>query len=106
MEQPTTGLDKEAFKALLELDEKERNIRNREGYYKAYVLSLLIPPIGIYYFFKYLLFGNGNSEDIKAGVLSLVITIVSLLLSIWLFSLAKAKFSSKRRLFCSSIRRF
>jgi len=33
---------------------------------------------------RYLFFSDGTSEDIKAGVISLALTLVSLLLTIWL----------------------
>ena len=73
----------EAFQALVELDKKERGFKSQQNYFRAYVLSVLLPPIGIYYFVKYLFFANDTDEDIKAGIISLVITIISLLLSIW-----------------------
>ncbi len=74
----------EAFKALLEVDAQERNMKIREGYTKAYVMSVLLPPIGIYYCAKFLFFSNGTDEDIKAGITSLVITLISLSVSIWI----------------------
>ena len=80
--QPTKNLD--AYKALLEVDAHERNFKKRSGYTGAYVASVLIPPIGIYYFVKYLFFSDGTNEDIKAGVISLALTLVSLILTIWL----------------------
>ena len=79
--------DKEAIQALLTLDEKERTIKSRQSYIHAYIWSILLPPIGIYYFIKYVFFANGTNDDFKAGVRSLVLTIISLLLSIWLFNL-------------------
>lgn len=75
----------EAFQALAELDKKERTIKAKQGYFRAYILSVLLPPIGIYYFIKNLFFTDGRDEDIKAGVISLIITIISLLLSLWFF---------------------
>lgn len=74
----------EAFQALLELDEKERNLKSRQGYSKAYMLSLLFPPLGIYYFFKYLFFSNRTNDDVKAGFISLILTIIAAFLSIWI----------------------
>jgi len=73
----------EAFQALAELDTKERNLKAQGNYMKAYVLSALLPPIGLFYFIKYVFFSDGDSEAIKAGIVSLIITIISLLLSIW-----------------------
>lgn len=73
----------EAFQALLEIDEKERDIKRKEGYMKAYVQSALLPPIGLYYFFKYLFFANGTKEDIHAGMISLALTVILGLISIW-----------------------
>ncbi|MEK7079069.1 MAG: hypothetical protein AAB929_03275 [Patescibacteria group bacterium] len=74
----------EAYQALLELDEKERGLKSKQGYSKAYMLSLLFPPIGIYYFFKYLFFVGGSEEDIKAGFISLALTTFAIIVSIWL----------------------
>lgn len=73
----------EAFQALVELDKKERSFKSQQNYFRAYVLSVLLPPIGLYYFIKFCFFSDGTDEDIKAGIISLVITIISLLLSIW-----------------------
>ncbi len=75
-------LNPEAIQALLELDKKERNINTKQSYYRAYVLSALLPPIGLYYFIKYV----GFDEDRKAGLISLIITIISLLFNLWFFS--------------------
>ena len=79
--------NKEAFGALIEIDEKERNFQARQGYWMAYIWSVLLPPLGIYFFIKYLFFANGTRDDFKAGIVSLVLTVISLLLSIWLFGL-------------------
>jgi len=65
------------------LDTKERSLKSQKNYLHAYVLSVLLPPIGLFYFVKYLFFSDGDSEAIKAGIISLIITIISLLLSIW-----------------------
>lgn len=74
----------EAYQALLELDERERGLKSKQGYSKAYMLSLLFPPIGVYYFFKYLFFVGGSDEDIKAGFISLALTVFAFIISIWL----------------------
>lgn len=76
----------EAFQGLVQLDREERNLKAKQNYYRAYVLSIILPPIGIYYFVKYLFFGNGG-DDVKAGVYSLVLTILSFVISLWLFDL-------------------
>ena len=78
---------KQAFQALLELEEKERTIKTRNSYIKAYFWSVALPPIGVYYLVKYLFFSNGTNEDIKAGFISLGLTIVSLLVSMWIFGI-------------------
>ncbi|PIS15829.1 hypothetical protein COT62_01615 [Candidatus Roizmanbacteria bacterium CG09_land_8_20_14_0_10_41_9] len=72
----------EAYQALLEIDKGERTFKSKEGYAGAYALSLFLPPLGIYFFIKYVFFGNG-SEDIKAGYISLILTILSALISVW-----------------------
>jgi len=79
--------NKEAFQALLTLDEEERSVKSRQGYWRAYIWSVLLPPIGVFFFIRYVFFANGTNDDIKAGFMSLALTIISLLLSIWLFSL-------------------
>lgn len=79
--------NKEAFQAFLTIDEKERSIKSKQEYLRAYIWSVLLPPVGIYYFIKYVFFANGTNDDFQAGFTSLSLTIISLLLSIWLFSL-------------------
>ena len=71
------------IEALADLELKEKQIKLRKGYGKAYFWSVFLPPIGIFYFFKYLFFSGGEKESIKAGVISLILTIVSLLVSFW-----------------------
>jgi len=68
----------ELFQTMAELDTKEKEIKASQGFWKAYVLSVLIPPIGLYFFIKYLFFTNGEDTNIKAGIVSLLLTIVSL----------------------------
>lgn len=78
---------KQAFQALLELEEKERTLKSRQSYIKAYFWSVALPPIGIYYLIKYIFFSNGTNDDIKAGFISLMLTVISFLVSLWLFGL-------------------
>ena len=79
---PKPNLD--AFQGLLELDQKERTFKARQSYFRAYIFSFLIPPVGVYYFIKYAFFSDGTADDLKAGIISLALTMFSLLLSIWL----------------------
>jgi len=74
----------EFVQAMAQLDSKEKKLKSSQGYGKAYLWSILIPPIGIYYFVKYVFFTGGEAENIKAGIISLVLTLVSLFLSFWL----------------------
>jgi len=74
----------DAYKALLEIDQSERNFKSRQGYSGAYALSLFVPPLGLYYFIKYVFLGNRSEEDVKAGCISLFLTVVSTLVSILL----------------------
>ncbi|OGK62618.1 hypothetical protein A2334_03400 [Candidatus Roizmanbacteria bacterium RIFOXYB2_FULL_38_10] len=74
--------DIEAYQALLEIDTKERSFASRQGYIKAYVLSILLPPIGLYYFIKYIFFGDGSKDDMKAGLMAFLLTICALGISI------------------------
>jgi len=76
----------EYIQAMAQLSSKEKEVNSSRGYIKAYLWSILIPPVGIYYFVKYVFFANGEKEDIKAGITSLVLTLVSLLLSFWLMA--------------------
>lgn len=63
--------------AMAQLDAKEKEIKESQGYAKAYLLSILIPPLGIYYLIKY---------RNKAGIISLILTLLSLWFSIWLMN--------------------
>ena len=74
----------EYIQATAELEAKEREVKSSQGYAKAYLWSVLIPPIGVYYFVKYVFFAGGEEGNIKAGIISLVLTLASLFLSIWL----------------------
>ncbi len=78
--------DLEAYSALLEVDQQERRIKINKGYMHAYIVSLLFPPLGVYFFFKYLFFANGTNEDIKAGIISLILTVGVIVVSIWMFA--------------------
>lgn len=77
----------EAYKAILAMSEQKEILKAKESFWKAYLWSVLIPPLGVYYFIKYFFFGDVTSERRKAGVVSLVLTIISLLLNIWLIQL-------------------
>lgn len=79
--EPTKNL--EAYGALLEVDSQERKLKASQGYTKAYVVSFLFPPLGVYYFFKYLFFATGSLEDVRTSVISLTLTVASILVSIW-----------------------
>jgi len=87
IEMDNTVRNTEAYQALLQVDQNERTFKSRQGYTIAYAMSLFIPPLGVFYFFKYVFFANGTSEDIKAGCISLVLTIVSLLVLIWIIGI-------------------
>jgi hypothetical protein len=76
----------EMFQAMAELEAKEKKLKLSQGYAKAYLFSVLIPPIGIYYFVKYVFFGGGERENTKAGIISLVLTLASFFLSFWLMT--------------------
>lgn len=81
-QQPVPKLNKEAFAAILELDRNERSMGVKSGYYRAYALSLLLPPLGVYYFLRFVLSPMSTTDDKKAGVIALVITLISLVASI------------------------
>ena len=70
------------FQATSRLDSKEKQLQYSQNYRKAYILSLLIPPLGIYYFIKYLFFTDGDEGSIRAGIIALILTLASFFLSI------------------------
>ena len=73
----------EAYQALLELSTKTQNIKPGQGYLSAYILGVLLPPIGIYYFFKYLFFAKDTRGDAKAGFICLFLTMAGIAVGIW-----------------------
>jgi hypothetical protein len=75
----------DAYGALIEIDNEERKLKKNTGYFKSYTWSILIPPIGIFFFIKYFFLGDGSMSDKKAGIIALALTIASLLFSIWIF---------------------
>lgn len=92
MEQSTNPINPpvknpDTYKALLEIQSQEASLKVRRGYLKAYMLSFFLPPLGLYYFFKYLFFADTNYENRKAAFICLTITIFLLLINIWLFNL-------------------
>ncbi|PIY71704.1 hypothetical protein COY87_04780 [Candidatus Roizmanbacteria bacterium CG_4_10_14_0_8_um_filter_33_9] len=72
--------------AMVQLDSKEKEIKTSQGYGKAYFLSIIIPPIGIYYFVKYVFFTNGEDTSTKAGIISLILTLISFFFSLWMMT--------------------
>lgn len=76
----------ELVQAEAQLASKEKEISSSQGYGKAYAVSVLFPPVGIYYFIKYLFFNGGGEESVKAGVISLMLTITSLFISFWILA--------------------
>lgn len=76
----------ELFQAMAEVNSKEEETKSKQKYGMAYLWSVLIPPIGVYYFVRYVFFANGEDENVKAGIISLVLTLVSLLISFWLLA--------------------
>ena len=49
----------------------------------VYLVSLLVPPFGFWYVWKYLRQGDKKSRII--GIVSLILTIIAIVLSIWLW---------------------
>lgn len=79
--QPVGNVD--AYKAILEMEQQKQNLKAKESFLKSYIWSVLLPPIGIYFFIKYFFFADGSPSSRKAAVINLVLTIVSLILNIW-----------------------
>lgn len=77
----------EAYKALLQIEQQKDILEAKVTYWRAYILSASIPPIGLYYFIKYFFFGDGVSSSRKVAIVSLILTIISLLFNIWFIQL-------------------
>ena len=74
------------FQAMAQLDSKKEEIKSSQKYVKAYIISFLLPPLGIYYFVKYTLLAGGEGKNIRPGIISLMLTAVSFFLSFWLMA--------------------
>ena len=72
------------LQAVADLDAKTSSAKSTGKFLKAYLLSVFVPPIGIYYFVKYTVVGNGADYESKAGVIALLLTICSLVTTIWM----------------------
>lgn len=83
----------EAYKALLQIEQQAEVLKVKASFRKAYILSLTIPPIGIYYFIKYFFFTDGDLSYRKVAIISLVLTIISLAVNIWFLQLFLAQSS-------------
>lgn len=77
----------DAYKAVLQIENQKQSLKEKESYWKAYLWSVLLPPLGIYYFLKYFFFGDVSYDSRKAGVISLVLTVVSLIINVWFIQL-------------------
>lgn len=75
------------YKAILEIEDQNWNLKAKKNNQKAYIWSVLLPPIGLYYFVKYLFFPDGESSSIRTGVICLVLTLISLFGNIWFIQL-------------------
>jgi hypothetical protein len=71
-------------RAMTTVDTEENKKKSSPGYMKAYVWSVLIPPIGIYYFIKFVFFTEGAEGNVMAGIISFFLTIFSFFLSVWM----------------------
>lgn len=49
----------------------------------VYLLSVLLPPLGLFPAIKYLRFGDANAK--RAGVIAIVLTIIAIAVTVWLF---------------------
>lgn len=77
----------ETYQAILQINQQQQTLKTKEVYWKAYIFSVLFPPIGIYYFIKFFFFREINNESRKAATISLILTIASLILNIWFIQL-------------------
>lgn len=77
----------EAYKAILDIEQQKQNLKAKESFWKSYLWSVLLPPIGIYYFIKYFYFAEGNPGVRKAAAINLVLTVASLIFNIWLMKM-------------------
>ena len=74
------------FEAMAVMTAEEKKLQST-NFLATYIWSLLLPPIGLYFFVKYVFFGDGEPNRRRAGVIALVITIISAVLSLWVTSL-------------------
>lgn len=79
--QPENNID--AVKDVLDIQKQEQNIKAKESFFKSYFWSVLLPPIGIYYFVKYYFFSDKSPRNRRAAVINLVLTVLSLIGNIW-----------------------
>lgn len=80
---PSSGPQLEAERAFAQLEQKENEVKTKSGHLKAYTASILLPPIGIYYFVKYFFFGEKTPYLKKTAVYCLILTVISLAVNIW-----------------------
>ncbi len=102
VKQPTNN--PEYYKTLLQMQEQGETLKAKQGYFKAYIFSVIMPPIGLYYFFKYFFFLNESYNDRKAGLICLFLTIASLVLNIWLIQLFLSQFETPQNQDLNSIK--
>ena len=89
---PTVDVSSEEYKkklafaqALADLNVREKEVKKKGSYGKAYFWSAVLPPIGVYFFIKYAFFAGGEEGAKRAGIISLVLTLASILFTL-LFS--------------------
>src|SRR4030042_4876172 len=76
----------QAYQAFSQIENQKETLKAKEGCWKAYLMSVLLPPIGIYYFIKYFFFADEDNAKM-IGILSIVLTAVSLVLNIWMIKM-------------------
>lgn len=67
----------------LEIDNQKERLQKKTSYWKEYIYSVFLAPIGVYYFVKYFFFAR-EDDSRKAAVICLVLTIASIVVNVWL----------------------
>ena len=65
------------YQAMADLEAPQEIVKKTTSFNKAFLLSFLLPPIGVYYFIKYIFFSSSEEYNLRVGLISLGLTIIS-----------------------------
>lgn len=92
---PDSQINSDPPQTILPLQQNEQEMPIKRSYMRAYMLSIFLPPIGLYYFLKYVFFSPKDLGSTKAGIVSLVLTVLSLVGNIWGLQVLFTQFTSQ-----------